>query len=92
MSAAPEGGKSGEELLLPSQPLLLINQQKSLPWFTAFDPSSSFALRGRQLGGEKGRGSRERVVSLSWVRGAEEVRGDIRERTANVKACNNLIW
>ncbi len=29
----------------------------------AFDPSSSFALRGRELGGEKGRGSREKGES-----------------------------
>lgn len=41
-----------------SQPLLLINHQKSLPRFVAFDPSSSFALRGSELGrgGGEGRG------------------------------------
>eukprot|EP00064_Thunnus_orientalis_P007151 superscaffoldBa00000780_g7170 len=53
--AGPEGGKNGGERAAASQPLLLINHQKSLPWFMAFDPSSSFALRGRELGG-KGEG------------------------------------
>lgn len=48
------GRKEGREGAGASQPLLLINHQKSLPQFMAFDPSSSFALRGRKLsrGGE----------------------------------------
>lgn len=45
------GRKEGREGAGASQPLLLINHQKSLPQFMAFDPSSSFALRGRKLSG-----------------------------------------
>lgn len=53
----------GREGADASQPLLLINHQKSLPRFMAFDPSSSFAHRGRELGrgGERGAGERVRV-------------------------------
>lgn len=58
---ALEGGKKGGERAAASRPLLLINHQKSLPWFMAFDPSSSFALWRKELGGEKGGGTGRRV-------------------------------
>ena len=53
MRAQPRrvGRKEGREGADASQPLLLINHQKSLLRFMAFDPSSSFALRGRAGGG-----------------------------------------
>jgi len=54
--AAPEGGKRAAA----PQPRLLINHQKSLPWFLAFDPGSSFAFfcegRERAKAGEGGEG------------------------------------
>lgn len=57
-----------------SQPLLLINHQKSLPQFMAFDPSSSFALRGRVLGrgreGSRGKGESQGPEAVE-VRGGE---------------------
>lgn len=49
------GGREGR--VAPSQPLLLINHQKSLPWFMAFDPGSSFTLWGRELWGEREEGT-----------------------------------
>lgn len=53
------GRKEGREGADAARPLLLINHQKSLPQFVAFDPGSSFALRGgagEAEGGEQGKG------------------------------------
>lgn len=64
------GRKEGREGADASQPLLLINHQKSLPRFMAFDPSSSSALGGRELG--RGReGSRVRVKAQRLWRSGE---------------------
>lgn len=68
------GRKEGREGAGASQPLLLINHQKSLPQFMAFDPSSSFALRGRKLSGWGERGSGGKGESQGPE--AVEVRGE----------------
>lgn len=65
------GRKEGREGAGASQPLLLINHQKSLPQFMAFDPSSSFALRGRKLSGGGGGGVRAKAQRL-WRSGERD--------------------
>lgn len=75
-NAAPEGGKNGgERAAAAPQPLLLINHQKSLPWFVAFDPGSFFTLRGRESGQRERRGGSGEKGESQGPEGGE-VRGE----------------